>query len=104
MAVINITDQADREFVEDHEEVAHTLKRYSARERQFRAQANADLAIRDTVAVRVRRGLVRYKGALDGVLEAQLTDFEIQRDTVTSQIIALHTNADAQAYRDSLSG
>ena len=104
MATIQITQQADRDFLADHEQVAIKLAELAAKQKQlqeradlFQGLADQATADRDALGVRARSGLVRFKPTLDGLLEAQLEDIQITRDA--GVIDELLTNADAAASR-----
>lgn len=108
MATINVTDVADREFIEDNEATAALMAKLSFEAQKlinktaaFEARRDVAVTARDDFGTKVRRGLVRYKAALDGVLEAQITDLIVERDG-NGDIVKLHTNAEAAAYRGSL--
>jgi hypothetical protein len=98
MAIVNVSQQNDREFVEDHEEVVLKLRKFAIRKTKYEAQVATDTANVAEVGARVRRGLVRYKPALDDTLENPVTDIEIERDA-QGEIVKIHTNADAVAFR-----
>ena len=94
MAIINVTTQAQRDYLENHIEVAEKLARYSDEAATLQARATARAAERDAVGDRVRAGLVDKVPALDGTLEAQLTNIQIVRDG-EGVITEVRTNGDA---------
>ena len=102
MATIEITQQAYRDFLEDHEPVALALSELAESQRflqeranMFQTEADQAAAKRDALGNRARSGLVRYKPGLDGLLEAQLVDIRLVR--VEGVIKQLLTNAEATA-------
>ena len=104
MAIIEVTLQADRDFLGDHEQVGLRLAELAAQQKHmqeradlFQSLADDAAADRDALGVRARSGLIRFKPALDGLLEAQLEDIQITRDA--GVIDKLLTNADAAASR-----
>lgn len=97
MAVVQITNQADRDFLVDHEQVGLKLNELTAehqmlqtRADQFQTMATAAKATRDALGSRARSGMVRYKPGLDGILEAQLTKIDLVRED--GNVIELVTN------------
>jgi len=104
MAIIAISQSSDREKLEDRMEVILELAAKEAarkfnqgRSDLFQAQADAAAAERDAIGDRLRRGAVREAPALDGTLEAQLTNAAVERDG-NQDIINLYTNADADTF------
>lgn len=98
MALIPITAQADRDFLEDHEPVAIRLHELSVEHKALQDRADLFQGLADEAASKrsalgdkARRGLVRYKPALGSLLEAQLTDMALGR--VDGVVTSLLTNA-----------
>lgn len=94
MATIDITTQAQRDFLEDVLEHLQRLAALNSEAARAQAKADAKVAARDAWGAKVRSTIVREFPAADGALEAQLTDFSVARDE-QGAITAVHTNADA---------
>ena len=102
MATIEVTQQADRDFLEDHEQVAIKLSELAASQRflqeradMFQTEADQTAVKRDALGNRARSGLVRYKPGLDALLEQQLVNMKFGR--VAGVIEKLLTNDEATA-------
>jgi hypothetical protein len=111
MASFNVTQQAHKDYVTQHYEVAVKLQQFEAERaahaaRALLEQGLADRAAssRDKVAARARAGLVAMVPSLDGTLEDPLTDFEAGVDAAGStNVVHVYTNADvAQARLDAV--
>ncbi len=100
-----VTNQTDRDFVDEHEAILVKLEGLAANKRNWeakKADAEARIVTIDaaltTTGMRIRRGLVRYKPALDGTLPATLADDAIDRSTPSQ--ITIHWNAAAETFRN----
>jgi len=108
MATLNVSSQDIREELEDRLEVLNDLAEAEAqrvfnanRAALFEAEEVTWTETRDEIGTRLRRGAVRERPSLDGVLEAQLTDIAIERDE-SGDIIKIYTNDDAASFRESI--
>lgn len=95
MATINITTQAQRDYLEQHIELPEHLANLAIEAALAAQRASTKADLRDSVGARVRAGLVDKVPALDGVLEAQLTNIQIVRDG-EGVITQVRTNGDVQ--------
>ena len=93
MAIVAITTQAQRDFLEDVLEHLQKLSYLNSEAARAQARADAKVAARDAWGTKVRSTIVREFAAADGVLEAQLSDFAVVRDE-NGDITAIHTNTD----------
>ena len=98
MATIAVSQQGHRDYLERHIEVAQSLKQKAEELAGLQARVTEKQALVNGIGDRVRAGLVDKVPALDGSLEAQLTDIELERDG-NGDIVAIHTNAEAATYR-----
>ncbi len=100
-----ITDPTDIEFIDEHEDALSKLEKLAANRRNWEARrvdAAARVAIIDAAitvhGTKIRRGLVRYKPALDGNLPIMLTDSNLDRSVVDE--LTIRWNMTAETYRN----
>jgi len=99
-----VTNATDIEFVNEHREALDKIEDLAQQKRFWEKRKNGAIKNIDEIDVqlansslRVRRGLVRYKPALDGPLPAIIVDANQDRDTKDE--ITIRWNAAAVAHR-----
>ncbi len=96
---IVITQQDDRDSVEERLIILSQLEQLAKRKRAREAQILRDTADIATLGAKVRRWLVRRKPTLDATLPALIEDIHYEKDSDAGASDTLHVNEDAVTQR-----
>lgn len=102
--VLVVTNVVDIQFVDEHQEALDKVEKLAEAKRFWEARQAAAIAKVAAISaeltkssMRVRRGLVRYKPALDGILPNPILDTNSDRSTPDE--ITVRWNDAAVAHR-----